>query len=188
MIEIDIGFEDIIRESIGKFDEHSSAFIASEIEDKLIKTMNRCHKKNCVECIQVFEENEKVDDDFLTLKSLTSKIRKPCNSTVHIIKVIDKICEILSIHKTLHCENMFESVLKSALQILESEKLYTNSNFVIHKKKEAGFMSHKDTFICKVANEYMILKSRKIGARISEEKQGKYIRHNNKKRVHEAGQ
>lgn len=188
ILEIELNFEEVIQENIGKFDEHSCAFNASTIEDKLIQTMNRCHKKYCVECIQVFEENEKANDEFLKLKNETSKVRMPCISTVHIIKVTNKLCELLNVCGTMHCDNMYESVLKTVMQNLEIEKLYTNSNFAIHIKKEASLLSHKDEFIYKVVDEYMTLKSRRIGARISEEKQGKYIRHNNKTRTHEAGQ
>lgn len=147
-------------------------------------------KKYCVECIQVSEENEKANDDFLKLKNETNKVRMPCISTVHIIKVTNKLCDLLDVHnKTMQCDDiMYESVLKTVMQILEFEKLYTNSSFEIHIKKEGGLLSHKDTFIYNVVDEYMTLKSRKIGARISELKQGKYIRHSNKKRIHEAGQ
>lgn len=42
--EIELSFEEVIQENIGKFDEHSCAFIASTIEGKLIQTMERCQK------------------------------------------------------------------------------------------------------------------------------------------------
>lgn len=187
IFEIEFNYEVAIHENIEKFDEHSCAFIASTIESQCIQTMSRSHKKECAQCIEVFEENEKIDDDFLTLKSETSQIRKPCISSVHIIKATNKIIEMLNNNATMHLD-MYDSVLKTIMDYLDSEKLYANSNFTNHSKSSSALLSHKEAFIFKIVDEYMKLKSRKIGARISEEKRGVYIRHNNKKRIHEAGQ
>lgn len=188
IFEIEFDYEQAIKENIEKFDEHSCAFIASTIESKLIQTTGRYHKKYCAQCITAFDEDEKVNDDFLILKSQTGQIRMPCISTLNIIKITNKICDLLSEHPTMHYSDMYGSVLKTVVVNLDSEKLFTNSNFDIHSKKTSGLLSHKEEFICKIVDEYMTLKSQRIGARISEEKRGKYIRHNNKKRVHEAGQ
>lgn len=185
---IELDFERIIQEKIEKIDEHLCAYAGSEIENKLIQKFTQAHKKNCTRCIEAFEENEKVDNDFLSMRSETSMIRKPCISTVNIIRVANEICELAHTNETEQSANTYESVLITTIDILDSDKLYTNTNFTSHGGSSAGLFSHKDEFIWKVVNEYLTLKSKLIGARISEESRGKYIRHSNKKRVHEAGQ
>lgn len=188
IFEIEFDYEEVIHESIEKFDEHSCVYIASLIEKKLIQTMTRCHRKECSQCIAVFDENEKADDDFIKLRSETTQIRKPCISTVHILKATNKIIELLFNCPTECNDYMYESVIKTTMQHLDEEKLYTQSDFTVHPGKSSDILSHKQVFMYKIVDEYMKMKSRKIGARISEEKRGKYIRHNNKKRTHEAGQ
>lgn len=185
--EIELNYFEAINEEMDKFDEHLCVYTASIIETKIRERVERCHQKECLRCIYAFKENLKVQNDFMALRNATSSLHQPCISTVDIIKATNKILGLLE------CQNgytfTFERVLSTVMSHLCIEKLYTQSNFNLHDmKKSSGIITHQEQLVQKIVNEYMKLKSSKIGNRISEEERGVYIRHNNKKRIHEAGQ
>lgn len=187
--EIEFDYLGAIYEDIEKFDEHLNVDIASTIEQSITNTMERHHKKYCQQCIGVFSENEKVHDDFISLKNLTNRYHKPCQSTVNIIKATNKILNILE-DKEIAGNNIYDDTLKTIMSHLYIEELFMETNFNAHDSQETNsiLFSHQHVFIYNIVREYMKLKSRKVGNRISEEEQGTYIRHNFKKRVQEAGQ
>lgn len=189
-IEIEFDYLAAIDEEIDKFDQHLCAYIASSIETKIKDTIEKCSKKECIECICVFAENSKFQDDFIALKSTTKSLHKPCKSTVNIVKATNKILSLLENNRHTALSFTYERTLQTIMSHLLIEELYTESLFDQHLMAEenSGIFTHKENFIRKVINEYMKLKSKKIGNRISEEERGEYIRHKNKKRVHEAGQ
>lgn len=151
--------------------------------------MKRCKKKECVQCIDVFNENVKCDDDFTIMKSESdSSFKRPCESTVNLIKATNKILSILEDQAIGTDSNMYDSILKTIMSYLRMEELYTQSNFNMHPENKSRLLGHKEDFICKIVQSYMKKKSQQIGSRISEQEKGQYIRHRNKKRVHEAGQ
>lgn len=188
--EIEFNYDETVNESLGKFDEHLCAYTASLIEKKLFEMLKKYNKKECSECVDVFVENEKIENDFINRKNSTVQCKKPCRSTVNIIKVTDKIVSLLVDHITYDDKNMHDSVLRTIMCNLYIEDLFTETNFDLHTapRKTSQSLTHKEEFIYKVVYEYMKLKSNKIGSRISEEERGTYIRHTSKKGVHQAGQ
>lgn len=188
LFEIEFDYYAAIDEEIGKFDQHLNSFIASTIESKLTETMKRCHKKECSQCIEVFNENDKVEDDFITKKNETSLTNKPCRSTVDLVKATNKILNLLVDQVVGLDVNVYVSTIKKVMSLLNIQELFKQSNFNTHSQKKCGLFTHKEEFICKIVSEYMKLKSQRIGSRITEQERGTYIRHNNKKRIHEAGQ
>lgn len=78
--------------------------------------------------------------------------------------------------------------LITIMRLLEFDELYSGSDFDEHGEEPQILGQHKVTFIRKIVHEYMIQKSKNVCSWISEQERGKYIRHNNKKRVQEAGQ
>lgn len=67
------------------------------------------------------------------------------------------------------------------------EELFIQTDFELHERRPNKNLTHREELILKIVVEFMNMKSKKIGNRIAEENQGTYIRHNNKKRVHERG-
>lgn len=136
--------------------------------------------------------NEAAEDEFIAMKRSTNAALKiPCLSTVHIVIASNKIFRILeSEFIEANTTKAYNSILGTIMNSLCIEELYTQSEFNLHEQiNETSLqLSHHEKFIYKVVNEYMILKSKKIGCRISEAERGKYIRYNYKKRVHEQGQ
>lgn len=70
-------------------------YTASLIESKVIENIKRCHKKECSLCINIFYENEIVEDEFIAMKNLSRPLKTPCLSTVHIVKASNKIFNTL---------------------------------------------------------------------------------------------
>lgn len=188
--EVEFDYFDAVSEDIGKFDQHLNAFTASKIETQIIETIKRCHQRECEECINVFDENAKIHDDFIALKNVRNSHQYPCKSTIDIIKATNKILHIIEQQTLLEPHRSYDKVLRTIMSCLYIDELYEKSDFNLHNKAEENSCSfdHHEKFIYKIVNEYMKLKSKKIGSRITEEEQGIYIRHNNKKRIHESGQ
>lgn len=192
IFEIECNYGEAINEELDKFDQHLCAYTASIIESKLIENMLKANKKECSHCIGVFYENETVDNEFIEMKrSTNTDLKIPCLSTVHIIIFANKIFQMLE-NKTIQTstKEAYDRILKTIMNWLPIEELYRLSEFNLHEhlNETSNQLTHKEKIIHKVVSEYMKLKSKKIGCRISEEERGKYIRHNNKKRVHEKGQ
>lgn len=181
-------YEAAINETLEKFDEHLYSYVASSIESKIISNIKKSHKKKCLHCIEVFYENELVEDDFISKKNSSNELKIPCLSTLHIIKASNKIFNILEQLDNDGCtEIVHDRTLITIMNLLPTEKLFTRSDFKSHEKNHTQW-THKEKFIYEIVLEYMKQKSRKIGSRITEEEKGKYIRHNNKKLVHFSGQ
>lgn len=188
--EIECNYEEVMNETLGKFDLHLCAYIASQIENKIIENMRKASKKECSQCIEVFHENEIFHDELITMKRLTNAAHKePCLSTVNIVIFTNKILNMVE-NQVILTNNIYDKILRTVMNWLPIEEFYTQSEFNNHEQmnETSSQLSHKEKFICMIVNEYMKLKSKKIGGRISEEERGTYIRHNNKKRVHEKGQ
>lgn len=85
--------------------------------------------------------------------------------------------------------DMFICCLKTVMFNLDIEVLYDRTSFDLHgEQSKVSSLTHREEFILSIVYECMKIKSNEIGARITEEEQGKYVRHNNKKKTHEAGQ
>lgn len=191
-LEIDFDYDEAIHEELEKLDQHLCAYLASTIETEIIKHAKKAFKKECYECIAVFYENDTSNNDFIAMKQSTNPdFKNPCLSTVRIVIASNKIFHILKDQfPELSTANAYNSILRCILKSLPIEELYTQSEFDWHIQANelSNQLSHKENFIYNIINQYMKLKSQNIGGRISEEERGKYIRHNNKTRVHEQGQ
>lgn len=182
--EVDFNYYEVINERLERFDMHLNAFAAFEIERKLMRKMKK-RKEQCMLCIQTFQENHKVDDQFLTRKNI---LDQPCKSTVDIIKASNKMMSVLPDN-----EFNFESISSTILNHLDLEDLYANTVFehydcTAKQKNSPNGISHKEHFILKVVKAYIIIKAQKIGCKIVDEERGVYIRHTNKKLIHTSGQ
>lgn len=79
--EIELDYFQAVEEDIPKFDQHLYANVASTIETTLIAKMKRYKKQECVQCIGVFEDNRKFQDEFLKLQAAT----KPCREFARLL-------------------------------------------------------------------------------------------------------
>lgn len=182
--EIELDYYSAIENETEKFDQHLNAYIASTIEKKLIEKIKSCNKQECAQCIHVLEENVKFEDDLIDANCY----RKPCKSTVHIIIACNEVFSLLTQQNISVDSGTHDKILRTIMFWLETDELYLQSNFDYHVEDPKESFQHKNELIRKVVHGYMKMKAKNIGNRISEAEQGTYIRHNNKKRVQEAGQ
>lgn len=181
-LEVEFDYNTAIDEPMNSFDVHLFSYIASTIENQLISKIQRFHKKECSDCLSVFNENAKATNDFMKRNTGKKEFSQPCRSTIDIIKAATSIMD------RLKSEVSYMEVLKKILVNLEIDQIYTNSNFNNHKFGTIDMLSHKEQFIIKIIEAYMDLKSLRIGSRITQEERGVYIRHTSRKDVHFAGQ
>lgn len=175
---------DAINEEVGQFDNHLNAYMANIVESNIFLVLKHNHKAECSDCMQVFQENAKINDSFIHKKLETNpnnQLHQPCTSTVTIIKVINYISKLLSQGRSFHY------ISQTVLTHIPIDELFDRSNFEGHTYMQ-GQLSHKEEFIRKIIENYLKIKAEKIGIRISEEERGEYIRHKNKKNTHNAGQ
>lgn len=182
--EIDFNYHEVISERLEKFDMHLNAYAAYTVERKIRENIQK-HKEKCMSCIQAFQENEKVDDDFIRRKNISDQ---PCKSTVDIIKASNKIMCVLPDN-----EFDFESISLTILNHLDFDVLYVDTVFEDHNctERQTNYqnrMSHKEYFLLNVVKAYIQIKAHKIGGKIGDEERGVYIRHKNKKLIHTSGQ
>lgn len=179
-VEIDFDYYEAVSRPLSAFGEHLTSYIASTVEHEIISKIRRFTKKECSDCLSVFAENIKANDEFLQNKSGRNQ---PCQSTVHIIKSADVIMEKLAIGGS-----EFMETLKTILVNLDTDELFHSTDFEFHNDPISGGLTHKEQFIVKIIDMYMNMKSQNIGNRITAEERGEYIRHTSRKNVHFAGQ
>lgn len=69
--------------------EYSSLALTSKVENKILKEKSRRAPIKCLECLDVFVENELMEDDFVRAMARGHENLQPCKSTFHICKFID---------------------------------------------------------------------------------------------------
>lgn len=194
--DLTFNYQEIIDEQLDKFDEHLNAYAATKVEEK-IKYSIQTKKNECKMCLGVFHENEKISDSFITRKmsakvqSLQNQRSQPCQSTVHIIKAINKM------HSLLPGKGYdVNAIILTVLQNLDYDDLYIDTDFEDHTDHTVpeteetinSHISHKEILIRNIVKVYINMKSHNIFQKITDEKRGVYIRHANRKQTHFAGQ
>lgn len=125
---------------------HAITYIASSIEKKVVKIIK------CQECIQVIEENDKSCDSFVERKSTEIIIKQPCDSTVKICKISDKILSLYKYRNNIKYAVVINEILKN----VKFDDLYEKSDFhIIH----SDYMeNHKYYFVKLIIEEFVKFK------------------------------
>lgn len=155
---------------------NSMAFIASIVEEKVLKKINQKGYKRCTACMHVFLENEITEDSFIQYKIETSNTLPPCRSTIELIQSVDTI---LKIYDTQNVS--FNSMLVHIMKNINLDQFYGESVF----DREHD---HQYELIELVIRTYMDIKSRKDCKLITRLSQSTRKRHTNLKEVHRLGQ
>lgn len=168
-IELELDYMTMITEEKGPYENHMFAYLASTIEMNIIKKLNKNHVSGCQDCLRVFAENSKINDDYVAKKMIhDQKIAQPSSSTVDVVVCAEKV---LSYLQEQHVP--FEISCKTIFDILDINTLYDSSNFNGHDQR--GSATHKEMFIYDIIQELMHMKSNKIGMRITTEERGETI-------------
>lgn len=156
--------------------KNSTAFVASIVEEKVIKKIIQKGRKSCMECANVFVENEVTDDIFIQYKSKTTNTIPPCKDTVDLIKYVEFLLKKYELHNVT-----FNSMLAHITKKIDTTKYYENSTF-------GDSHDHKNEFISLVIKTYIDVKSTNMCKFITRISQDEQIRHKYLKLIHFQGQ
>lgn len=191
-IELNIDYNEIMLKEIDGMDayeQHMSAYLALCIEEKLMQKINQ-KKYKCCGCADVLRAtNEKITDELLAQKTTAlEETKQPSFSTLKIVVFANGIMRIIS-SLDGHGSH-FDTVWKTIFSNIDVNDLYTSQDFETHGQNDSLTFqfTHKEEFVIQMVKLYLILKSQKIGRKITEEGQGELIRHKNKDAIHKAGQ
>lgn len=175
-------YEDIMlgeMDEMDRYEEHMCAYLALTVEEKFQQNVKH-HKYKCIQCAAVLNADEnKIDDELLAMKT---ECKQPTISTFKLIIFANAIMKMYSAER-FH-GNKFDAVKKTIQENLDIDDIYLNFYDVEHE----ATVNHKAEFISELIQTYMAIKSRKIGAKITENEQGEYIRRKRKRAVILAGQ
>lgn len=155
---------------------HSLAYMASVLETKIITAKRQIIK--CEKCMDVFIENELMQDSFIRFKEKRTNITQPCKSTFDIIKFVDSYLTF--------CKDKSYSFDATVLQILGNipfETLFSSSDFEKHPEK-----GHKYEFVKRIVQSYMSMKSIHVAKCFTLKSHDEPIRHKYKKLIQQKGQ
>lgn len=182
-LKVDLCYGDIMLNEIDSMDpyqQHMCAYVALCIEEEFFKKI-QTHKYKCTCCADVLcTANEKILDEFLAMKSEESQ---PSASTLKIVIFSNAIMKMYS-EKYNQGTNM-SCVGKTISANLDMDELYSNF-FITHD--ESTMFTHKEEFISQLVETYMIMKSRKIGKKLTDEERGQLLRYRRRRAYILAGQ
>lgn len=179
-------YSEILNREIDLYEKHMLSFIASNIQKNIMKNILKGSKSSCQCCLNVFGENSKICDSFIAKKNRTKSLAQPNVSTMEIIAVANAVFELLQSHA--HVE--FHIMARTIMNQLNIDELYDSSSFDNHQNSRSMHgLTHKEEFIYHIISEYMDMKSKKIGKRITiEEQNGRAIRKKLTRNIILAGQ
>lgn len=157
-------------------EQHSMAYIASIVEQRVLSKLKQKGSKTCSACMLVFVENEITDDKFIQYKSENSNVLPPCKSTFELIR---KAEDSLIIYETQNVS--MPSMLLHIMQNINIDQFYGGSAFDVDH-------NHKRDFIELILNSYLDIKSTQVCQVITTHSQSTRKRHHNLKEVHRLGQ
>lgn len=187
-IEInDEEFYSLMDINLEPYDEHTQAYLASTIEERICKNIMNRSKSACQDCLAVFNENERIHDNFIAKKHRKEPHSQPCLSTVKIISACNAVFKLLQSKNYVNVDSMAKTIF-GKLRFMD---LYEESSFEIHQYPNGQVYenSHGGKFIFDVMLEFLRMKSIKVGKRITiEEQKGRVIRKKLSRNIIFAGQ
>lgn len=105
-----------------------ACYLASLVEKSIIEGRWYSPVK-CQQCLDVFSEDESIDNEFVALKMRSSKLRAPAKTTVQICKVTEK-----SLQKFNFESGKYSQILSDIFANLKLDELFCLSDFENHGK------------------------------------------------------
>lgn len=182
-LELDIFYEAVMVEEIESmepYEQHMTlcAYIASCIEEKFLKNFKQFKHKSakCVEVITAADD--KIEDTLLSMKG--DENIQPSESTLKLVIFANAVMKMFS--EQNEQGNDFDSILKTICESLDLDNFYKN-NDLLHDDQN----DHKKELISELIKTYMIMKSQRIGKKITDTQRGK-LRYTRKRAHILAGQ
>lgn len=114
------------------------AYIASDIEKRMKNAV-----KYCARCVNIFDENEKIERLFTSLH-LGNSIEAPCETTFSICKHADRFMKIQLLTGSINFNTLHYAIFEQ----IDINNMFTATDFVGHEM-------HKLFFIRKIADVYI---------------------------------
>lgn len=183
--EGDIEHINVPPERNNEIDSHSNAYLASELERKVIRKIQLKGGNACDRCLSIFNENEKINDSFINFLAQRIKILQPCESTIHIINVVENAMETYD-SQEMRQETTYASMLTYILNHkIDSSSLYESTEFGSNLEHN---LNHKHDFVKLILGTYLDMKCISESKFVTRISQKKLLRHNYLKEVHREGQ
>lgn len=154
--------------------------MASVVEKRICYAKTPRTLIKCAQCINIFIENELLDDEFIRFKARKNNITQPCRSTFEICKFVELFLKTFEGKTSFN----FDVVLNKIMQSLPLPSLFATSNFFDH----GGEKDHKFSCIKCVVETFMNMKSVHVAKCYTLKSHGTPIRHSSRKLIHELGQ
>lgn len=158
--------------------KHCEAYQGSLLEKRVSRKLFLNGKQQCLQCMNVFNENPRLQDSFIVFLSNSQQIKQPCTDTIKIIRMLEK-----SLKKYESQEVSFQSIITHILQKFDVSLVYESSLFGVGYGHD-----HKIEFIRLIIEEYFDMKSTYISKLVTRLAQKKLLRHDRLKEVHREGQ
>lgn len=157
-------------------DDNYKAYLASVLQSKVIRKITLKGARGCVQCLNIFGENDKTNDIFIEFLSQRKNILQPCKSTIDIIRATERLLERYESQDV-----SFLSVVAHILKTIDMVPLYVLSNF-------GEQHNHKFDFIKFIIEEYLDMRCMYESKLVTRMAQKKLLRNYYLKEVHRQGQ
>lgn len=138
-IEIGMSYDDLLNVPLEPYEQHMSAYLAANVETRMIRNIKARTKAACQDCLKVFVENIKICDSFIARKNMA----QPCSGTRDLIVVCNSVINFLRMNDHIG----FQTIAKTIFGILNIDRLYESSQFNDHhpakKQINCTNMTHK---------------------------------------------
>lgn len=168
--------------STQKLKSYALALVASKVEKKIVHANSRRTPIKCLQCLDIFIQNELIEDDFVRAMAKNFENLQPCKSTFHICKFIDKFMDYYG-----NATMSYQRSVNGILQSLDFDLLYPYSDFNLHSEKSRTDNHKYDVVKC-VVETYLDMKSRNTAKTITLQNHTEFIRSDYTQKIHLAGQ
>lgn len=162
---------------LSSFDDHIACYMASLLEKAIID--GRWYSPiKCKLCLNVFSEDELVDNDFVNLKMKSSSLNAPAKSTVEICKAAER-----SLKKFNYESGKYTEIVNDIFAHLNLPNLFWISNFETHPQN-----GHKIEIIKMIIQMYIAKKQVYLSKCNTIAQHDTFLRSKLKKLIHFKGQ
>lgn len=157
---------------------HSRAYLASELEKKVNRKIKLRGKNACAQCMNIFNENEKINDKFIYFLSQKRKVAQPCKSSMDIIRILESTLEKhdgedVSYHSLV--AHILNQTTNMPVQLYESTQFENEHD-------------HQLDFIKLIMETYLDVRCTHVSKLVTRLSQKKLLRHHHLKEIHRQGQ
>lgn len=188
-LELDESYEEIMVTEMGTmnpYEEHMCSYLAFCVEEKFHQNV-KLFRYKCITCANVLSNvNDKINNELLQMQGQS----QPSASTVKIIIFANALLGMISAQQQQG--NNFNTILRIICEKFDIDDVFPEFHSLhIHAHEDEGepnSLSHKQEFISKLIEIYLVMKSKSISRKITDVERGELIRYKRKHAYLAAGQ